>query len=1649
MDFITPEFNNEIKERVIKMIFQNLKNEHMQLLHSYLINLMNIVSIKFCFDKKKQLLYETQWRLHSYRDVRALLNIILPYIDDPTDSKKKMIRSFDELYIKKAQNVDINAHAPKYTYTNLQYGRSLRDDKYKELAFSPEHLRDNYVLFLDTIQIVSNKLFTNWMNIMPLDLNTYKNTTLYQLTKKQFDDNTINYWDVLDNNSTEMNLSTMYFGDIYNTLTNHIYIDIQRYKWILFELTIGAYLIPYGIALGTILPGTNYYSNKQWEETSFYDKNVFSKMCDKIKRNAEQGEPIGSINGTMLRRIIVDFTYNFDAQYYMRSIALSDGYIQIPSNLVEDDENQDTFSKIFVSFKSITSRHFYEHVRYSYQIINKSWFVRFFYNKDAKLLTTNEYRGVLIDYNLSLNNDSTIMITPKNMYNFCKSLCHIPVGNKYILIGNNWRNIDDKHKNEIIERLKITPGSLTGSKMDLMDWFNISMYYKRVYSSTGIQEFHRIVYKILRSNLVDLVFEILITRGVLTTFNPEPSISGNVDYGTIIRKVQDRLKDKTYMKQNHGESYYFINNIRYFDIPELMQKDREQGSKMMNYFDIISTDQSWYTMYALDWISQLSFFHRYLNNRILYVTGATGVGKSTQIPKLLLYALKMIDYNNDGKIVCSQPRIPPTQSNASRIALELGLPITEYKKDADLDISTNNFYVQYQHSVGQHTKDSVGLSLKIVTDGILNATLLKNKMLKRSVVEDGVIKYKQANEYDIVIVDEAHEHNPNMDFILTLMRNTLYLNNSIKLIIISATMDDDEPIYRRYYRDINDNIMYPSNITLEKGGLDRINVDRRLHISPPGMTTRNKVVEHIDKRSPVDVTLDIIKKSTDGDILVFQIGTKEIRDFIREITPNLPYNVIALPYHGKMSQRHKDFIEQIDKKLHDLVIPKDKDFESIKDFDNIDGAVQKGTYQRAVIVATNIAEASITITTLKYVVDNGKQKIGRYDYKIRNTVFDIIDISESSRIQRKGRVGRVSSGEVYYTYDIENRNSTNVYNISISDISENLFHLLNNSDSQFIFDKDYDPNISINLVMNELNKKYTNGIGKIIVDQYFRHGKQITYRGNAKHYDYHNTISYNMNDSGYTYQQLNDHDGNLHIIHPDEMYIKRNIGGIITGIDPNQNDIYQNGDKFISNKINSFWDLLAEYVFIVQSSPDTIYKTQFGNNVMDLKEQITNVGRIGDLSIRDIIVYLYSRQYKCDIDIISIVSMMNIMSKVNDIGTSSREYVKGEMKMKSNMPLIQSIYGKYEGDLLAIRDIVNKILSYLIENTSCIAIDINNITEFTKLITIEKVKYLHGDIGNKYMYTYFDRICKMGLISNDNVIDQGELEVLLSKDIIVELYKDILEQNKLKLYEHFTDMKLNPDFIYKAIINYVRIKNNIFKYEIGFKINENGKKKLMIDQLELIDKALDKFHIFSKSHDHNIIQSFLFGYSYNIAKRIGATNYYFMLQNPDLGYILKLQTINPYIDIVDSFSKNAQYEYIIFISNNDRTISLIQKINLFDYTLPHIYTPGMFKAYDTMVKYNISYLTNILSSLSPKPQNTVSLITLYEKDTQTAKIDGINAYDDNIWYPMSFIDDTKDYRDNITKKRLSFMLRPQQQTGGSERMIINDFIGYVIKHEIN
>ena len=257
----------------------------------------------------------------------------------------------------------------------------------------------------------------------------------------------------------------------------------------------------------------------------------------------------------------------------------------------------------------------------------------------------------------------------------------------------------------------------------------------------------------------------------------------------------------------------------------------------------------------MDWIAQINFFNHFIHHQVLFVTGSTGTGKSTQVPKLLMYGLKMFDYNNKGKVICTQPRISPTEGNSYWISCEAGV---QNKKSKDENLKTDQLYSQYKYQGDKHSKDNCNhLTLKMVTDGTLLEEINNNILMKEQIrIPNANIKenlYSNKNTYDIIIVDEAHEHNVNMDIILSLARHSCFYNNSLRLVIVSATMDDDEPIYRSYFQMINDNYLYPikQSIThpllFKNFNINSNLLDRRVHISAPGQTTQFRIDEYFNE----------------------------------------------------------------------------------------------------------------------------------------------------------------------------------------------------------------------------------------------------------------------------------------------------------------------------------------------------------------------------------------------------------------------------------------------------------------------------------------------------------------------------------------------------------------------------------------------------------------------------------------------------------------------------------------------------------------------------------------------------------------------------------------------------------------------------------
>ena len=317
------------------------------------------------------------------------------------------------------------------------------------------------------------------------------------------------------------------------------------------------------------------------------------------------------------------------------------------------------------------------------------------------------------------------------------------------------------------------------------------------------------------------------------------------------------------------------------------------------------------------------------NHPVLIISGETGSGKTTQIPKFCLEAGRGIN----GKIGCTQPRRIAAVTVSDRIAEELG-------QEAGNSVG---YKIRF---TDRTRKDAF---IKIMTDGILLAETQKDPLLF---------------EYDTLIVDEAHERSLNIDFVLGILKTLLKTRKDLKLIITSATIDTE-----KFSKAFNDAPI--------------IEVSGRTYPVELTYLVTKSAAEEDDDASYVEKAVDAVdylhRTRTRGDILIFMPTEQDILE-TRELIEGRNYpHVTVLPLFARLSGKDQK-----------------------KVFASIPG--------RKIIIATNIAETSITIPGIKYVIDTGLARIPRYSPRTRTTSLPVSPISKSSADQRKGRCGRVENG---------------------------------------------------------------------------------------------------------------------------------------------------------------------------------------------------------------------------------------------------------------------------------------------------------------------------------------------------------------------------------------------------------------------------------------------------------------------------------------------------------------------------------------------------------------------------------------------------------------------------------------------------------------
>jgi ATP-dependent helicase HrpA len=315
---------------------------------------------------------------------------------------------------------------------------------------------------------------------------------------------------------------------------------------------------------------------------------------------------------------------------------------------------------------------------------------------------------------------------------------------------------------------------------------------------------------------------------------------------------------------------------------------------------------------------------------VVIVAGATGSGKTTQLPKVALE----LGRGSAGLIGVTQPRRIAATSVASRVASELDCPL-----GAEV-----GYQIRFDDRTGPSTR------LKFMTDGILLAEIQGDRLLRR---------------YDTLIIDEAHERSLTIDFLLGWLKRILPERPDLKIVVSSATIEterfsaffDGAPIIQVEGR------TYPVDVLYEP-------FDPDLDLSD----------------AVAGAVVNITDLDPQGDILVFLPGEREIREVEQELARRSLRNTSVQPLYSRLSGADQN-----------------------KVFAPVPG--------RRIILATNVAETSLTLPGIVYVVDTGTARLSRYDPRTGTTRLLIEAISQASADQRKGRCGRVREGICVRLYD--------------------------------------------------------------------------------------------------------------------------------------------------------------------------------------------------------------------------------------------------------------------------------------------------------------------------------------------------------------------------------------------------------------------------------------------------------------------------------------------------------------------------------------------------------------------------------------------------------------------------------------------------------
>ncbi|QQS03838.1 MAG: ATP-dependent RNA helicase HrpA [Fibrobacterota bacterium] len=353
-------------------------------------------------------------------------------------------------------------------------------------------------------------------------------------------------------------------------------------------------------------------------------------------------------------------------------------------------------------------------------------------------------------------------------------------------------------------------------------------------------------------------------------------------------------------------------------------------------------------------------------NPVVILCGETGSGKSTQLPKLLLRA----GFGQKRPIAITQPRRVAALSLARRVSEELKAEGTSF----------------VGHKVRFDNRTDARTRVIFATDGTLLAELASDPLLRR---------------YEAVVVDEAHERSLNVDFLIGVLRRIRMERPDFRIVIASATIDTEA-----FAKAFADKKGKPAPIISVEGRSWPVDVLYRDELAP----------EDEDESLPERVANACREMMglSDGDLLCFLPGEKEIRDTARELDKALPKHTEVVPLFGRLSASDQD------KVFHP-------------------GA------KRRIILTTNVAETSVTVPRIRMVVDTGLARLSRYTPRTRTKRLQVEAISQASARQRAGRCGRIAPGiclRLYSREDFERREVQTAPEVQRADLSEVILRLL-------------------------------------------------------------------------------------------------------------------------------------------------------------------------------------------------------------------------------------------------------------------------------------------------------------------------------------------------------------------------------------------------------------------------------------------------------------------------------------------------------------------------------------------------------------------------------------------------------------------------------